>query len=171
MSKKNKKLAAKEASLNPEKMAWQIKDYEHRGHNKKWYLIAGAVGIALIVYAIFTHNYLFGLLIVMAGTLVYFLDQQEPLIIDFSVSGSGIHFGPRLIPYERLKDFAVVFRPDDNIKTLYLNYKNTARRRLSIPLNGTDPLILRRFLLKYLNEDLDRTDAPLSEGIAKMLKL
>ncbi len=171
MSKKNKKTVAKESALNPETIAWQIQDYEHRGHDKKWYIIAGIIALALIVYSLFTYNYLFAMIIVMTAILIYFLDKQEPMTIDFSVSGSGIHFGQRLIPYEKLKDFAVVFRPKDDIRGLYFSYKNSARHRLSIPLNGTDPLILRRFLLKYLNEDLDRTDAPFSEGIAKMLKL
>ena len=171
MSKKNKKMAAKEASQNPEKITWQIKDYEHKGHDKKWYIIAGLIALILIAYSIFTHNYLFALLILMAAVLIYVLDQEEPMLIDLTISGSGIHLGQKTITYERLKDFAVVFRPNDNIRNLYFDYKNTARHRLSFPLNGTDPLILRRFLLKYLPENLERTDAPLSEGLAKMLKL
>jgi len=50
-------------------------------------------------------------------------------------------------------------------------YKAMMKQRLSIPLMGQDPLLVRKYLLKYLPEDLERNNPPLSEQITRLLKL
>ena len=56
-------------------------------------------------------------------------------------------------------------------KQLYFEYKSGLKPRLSIPLRRMDVLVVRNFLIKYLDEDLDRTDPPLSEQLTKVMKL
>ena len=45
----------------------------------------------------------------------------------------------------------------------------TAKRKLTV--KNENPLPIRENLLKYLSEDLEKTEQPLSEQIAKILKL
>jgi hypothetical protein len=45
------------------------------------------------------------------------------------------------------------------------------RPHLSIPLKESNPIEVRNYLLRFLKEDLGRNDAPLSEGLSKVLKL
>ena len=48
---------------------------------------------------------------------------------------------------------------------------NFARTRFTIPLEDMNPIIIRRNLLKYIKENLDRTTTPLSEQLTKLFKL
>ena len=50
-------------------------------------------------------------------------------------------------------------------------FKTVLKHRLTIPLGNKDPLFVRNNLLKYLSEDLERTDEPMSESLARLFKL
>ena len=70
-----------------------------------------------------------------------------------------------------IKNFSIIYKPKDEIKNLYFEYKNPIHPRLSIPLLDKNPLQIREYLLKYLAEDLDRTDQPVSEALGRLFKL
>src|SRR3989339_159307 len=55
--------------------------------------------------------------------------------------------------------------------TANFEFKNVLRPRLSISLENMDPLTIRESLLKYLPEDLERTNRPLSEELASLFRL
>jgi len=156
---------------NVSNIQWLIPEYEKHEKNRNWYIIAAVIALALIAYAIFTRNYLFALIIVIIAFIIITRDSQEPLVVTFSLESTGIRIGQRFYSYDTLKDFSVVFRPNDNIKRLYLNFKNTMRPHLSIPLKEASPIAVRNYLLRFLTEDLERNDAPLSEGLSRALKL
>ncbi|MFA4942667.1 MAG: hypothetical protein WC564_03470 [Patescibacteria group bacterium] len=172
MSKKNKKNAQNQGSKDtPKNIQWNIPEYEKHEKKRSWYIIAAIIALALIAYAIFTRNYLFALIIVIVAFIIITRDGQEPLVVTFSLESTGVRVGQRFYNYETFKDFSVVFRPQDNIRGLYLNFKNTMRPHLSIPLKESNPIEVRNYLLRFLKEDLGRNDAPLSEGLSKVLKL
>jgi len=62
------------------------------------------------------------------------------------------------------------YEPDE-AKTLFFEFKNRVRPRLSIPLENKNPLKIRAILLKYLPEDVERENEPLSEQLSRLLKL
>jgi hypothetical protein len=172
MSKKNKKMAQNRAEKATAKnIQWQITEYEKHTKNRLWYIIAAVIALGLIAYAVFTRNYLFALIIVIIAFIIVTRDSQEPIAVTFSIEQNGIRVGQRLYDYETFKNFSVVFRPNDNIRGLYLNFKNTMRPHLSVPLKEANPVEVRNYLLRFLSEDLERNDAPLSEGLSKALKL
>jgi len=172
MSKKNKKVAKMQAERSSnQNLSWKIPEYEKHDKDRRWYIIAAVVALALMAYAVFTSNYLFALIIVIIAFIIITRDGQDPLVVTFSIEATGVSVGQRFYSYDAFKDFAVVYRPKDNIKGLYLNFKNTMRLSLSIPLNEMSPIEVRNRLLRFLAEDLERNDAPLSEGLSKMLKL
>jgi fatty acid desaturase len=89
MSKKNKK------SQNAENqaLAWKVKEYEKHEHNRDWYIIAGIIAVALLVYAIWTNNYFFALIIIISGFLIVFNDQEEPKELDVALEYNGLRIG------------------------------------------------------------------------------
>jgi hypothetical protein len=42
---------------------------------------------------------------------------------------------------------------------------------MPIPLENQNPLDIRKLLTEYLEEDLDKEDEPISEGLSRWLKL
>jgi hypothetical protein len=168
MSKKSKKMSQNET---PKRLSWDVPEYEQHVRDRKWYIIAALIGLALIAYAIFTHNYLFALIIVIIAFIIISRDNQAPMKVRFTIEDGGIRLGQKFYEYDKFKNFSVVFRPQDDIRNLYINFNNSVRPHLSIPLKGNDPMLVRSQLLRYMKEDLSRNDAPLSEGLGKMLKL
>ena len=98
-------------------------------------------------------------------------DGQEPEKVKISITDEGVGVGKKFYDYDDLKDFSIIYKPKYGVKNLYFEFKFWIRPRLTIPLQDMNPLIIRDILLKYLTEDLERTDQPLSEALGKLFKL
>jgi len=92
-------------------------------------------------------------------------------LVKISLTEEGIIVGRKFYDYDEFKNFSIVYKPKQETKSLYFEFNNSLRPRLSIPLKKMNPLLIRKNLLKYLPEDLDRTDRPLSEELGKLFKL
>jgi hypothetical protein len=150
---------------------WKIPEYDRPKRNKRWYIIAIIVILAILTYSIITANYLFTIIMFMGSFLLFYYDKKEAPMIDFVLEEEGIVIGSKFYDYDEIKNFSIVYKPKENIKNLYLTFNNNLKNRITIPLIDENPLIIRRYLLQYLDEDLDRNHEPVSESIARMLKL
>ena len=92
-------------------------------------------------------------------------------MVNVELSPEGLKLGQKFYSYDELKNFCVLYRPKESIKNLYFEFKNNMRPRLSLPLRNLDALTVRNFLVRYLDEDLERSNPPLSEQLTKLLKL
>lgn len=92
-------------------------------------------------------------------------------MVTIKLGPEGIQIGRRFYDYDEIKQFCVLYKPKQSIKNLYLEFNNKMLPRLSIPLRRQDPLNVRNYLVRYLNEDLERIAPPLSEELTKLLKL
>ncbi len=159
------------ADQGDEIMSWQVPEYEKHERNKSWYIFASVIGLLFLIYAIYTKNFLFAVIIIVVTLIIILHDSREPDLVKVSITDEGIVVGRKFYDYDEIKDFSIVYKPKQEVKNLYFEFKNVFRQRLSIPSQDMDPLPIRKNLLKYLPENLDRTDQPLSEGLAKMFKL
>ncbi len=151
--------------------SWEVEEYERHERSKFWYIAAIAIALILLLFAFFTANILFAVIIVITSLVIILHDGQEPQKVQVSITDEGIVVGKKFYDYDEIKNFSVVYKPRQKVKNLYFEFKNLFKHRLSVPLKNNNPLPIRENLLKYLPEDLDRTDPPISEGLAKMLKL
>ena len=156
---------------NLEQISWEISEYDRPERSWKWYLIASIVGLLLVIYSLFTANFLFALIIIMAAIIIVLHGRQEPKMVKFMADTEGISIGSKFYDYDEFKHVSVIYKVRDNTKNLYLTFSNALKNRLSIPLMDQDPLLVRNFLVSYIEEDLDRTDEPLSESLSKLLRL
>ncbi len=152
-------------------ISWKIPEFDKHKREFGWYITASIIAIFLLIYSFFTSNLLFAVIIIIAALVIILHDGREPILINFSLTDEGVIVGKKFHDYDELKDFSIVYKPRQNIKILYFEFKNVIRPRLSIPLIKTNPLPIRKILLKYLPEDLERTDQPLSEFLGKSFKL
>jgi len=163
--------SAKTIDYGKKIMGWKIPEYDKHERTKNWYVISAIVGVALVIYSFTSGNFLFAAIIIIGAFVIIMHDGQEPVKIDFAITDEGVIVGKNFYDYDVLKDFSLVYKPHQKIKNLYFEFKSAVRPRLSIPLSNNNPLPIRENLLKYLPEDLERTDQPLSEALAKMFKL
>jgi hypothetical protein len=150
---------------------WKIPEYDSPQKNKRWYIIAIVVILAILTYSVMTANYLFTFIMLIGSIMLFYFDQREAPMIDFILEEEGVVIGTKFYDYDEIKNFSIVYKPKEDIKNIYLTFNNNLRNRIAIPLIDKDPLIVRRYMLQYLDEDLDRNHEPVSESIAKILKL
>ncbi|MDD2684380.1 MAG: hypothetical protein PHY21_09700 [Candidatus Cloacimonetes bacterium] len=164
-------------------LRWQIPEYHKPKRSRNWYIAALIFALIALFFCFFTiqswqlvflgmaSNFLFALIILTAIIIMIINDSQPAMMVDFELGPEGVKIGRRFYDYDEIKNFAVIYKPKDSVKNLYMEYKNSIRPRLSVPLRRQDALTVRNFLIRYLDEDLDRTDPPLSEQLTKLLKL
>jgi len=151
--------------------SWKVKEREYYQHSKRWFLVFGLLGLAGLIFAVFTSNYLFALIILIIAFIIVFNENEEPEMLDFIIGTEGIMLGHKFYDYDEFKSFSVLYKPAQGLKSLYLDFASPWRRDLMIPLLDNNPLPIRENLLKYIKEDLERTDESLDEILSKLLKL
>ncbi len=164
---------------------WEVPEFRKPQRGKNWYIIAGTLTFLMIFFSFFSlslrplglyflgshNNFLFALIIIISASIMIVGESREAKMIKVKISQEGLNLGNNFYDYDDLKNFCVVYKPKDSIKQLYFEFKNSAKFRLSIPLRSLNPLEVRNFLVRYLEEDLERTAPPLSEQLTKLLKL
>ncbi len=150
---------------------WQVPEFEKQERTTLWYAIAVLIAILMLVFSFYTKNIAFAIIIIITAFIVIMHDGVEPEMVDFKISTEGVIIGKRFFDYDAIKHFFLIYKPHQNIKNLYFEFNNPLTPRLTIPLDEQDPLQIRKTLLKYLSEDLERVNPPISEQIAKILKL
>jgi len=156
---------------NQKIISWEVLEYEKYERSKIWYVVASLVAALLLLYSILTSNFLFAIIIVASVIIIILHDGQEPTLIKIDLTDEGVIVGKKFYDYDEIKNFSIIYKPRQNVKNLYFEFKNSFKHRLSIPLNNIDPLRVRDTLLQYIEEDLERTNQPLSEGLAQLFKL
>ncbi len=164
---KNEKIT----DFGKEYFKWQVPEYDKHARPKIWYIIASALAMVLLLFSIISGNFLFAIIIIISALVIILHDGKEPEKVDFIIYSEGIRIGKRFYDYDEIKNFSVIFKSSRDIKNLYFEFKGMVKPRLSIPLENMNPLQIRETLLKYIKEDLERTDRPVSEGLARLFKL
>lgn len=149
---------------------WQVPEYALHERSRAWYLFMVAVAVFLIIYSIFTANFLFALIIILIVFIIFLREYNKPRDLKIQITEDGIAIGNRLIAYEEIQNFYIIYYPPA-VKKLFLNMKGTILNDLSLPLLDNNPLLIREKLLVYLDEDLDKEHQTLADIFEQIFKL
>jgi len=149
---------------------WEINEYEQHERDKRWYILMGVLSFFLLLYAVLTANYLFALVLVLFGVILFLQDMKEPVRLPFAITETGIILGNRYYSFSELQNFWIIYDPP-MVKNLYFSTNNVLKHRLSVPLMDSDPIPIRDYLLEFLEENLEEEEEPLSEKLARNFKL
>lgn len=149
---------------------WSFPEYDHPKRSNVWYFFAIAITLALLIYSILSANFLFALIIVLAGIIIVFSSRKEPLTVYLKITEDGLELGESFYSYKDIKNFWIIYEPPE-VKNLYFDFNGITKPRLSIPLEKENPVKIRQTLLDYLEEDLTKESEPLSDYLSKTLKL
>ncbi|MFZ2190491.1 MAG: hypothetical protein WA057_06540 [Candidatus Magasanikiibacteriota bacterium] len=145
---------------------WTIQEYEQHDRGRLWYIIMIALGLGFVLIGIFTGNFLFSLIIILAGIIIFLQSNQAPLQVSFKITELGIVIGNRFYKYSEFLDFYIIYQPP-RVKTLFLETNSALRPLVRIPLLDKNPVDVRHSLLEFLTENLEKEDEPLSDRIAR----
>lgn len=151
-------------------VSWETFERIPHERSKSWYIIASVIGAALLIYAVLTGNFLFAIIILMAGIILVMNGIRHPERIEVHITDLGIVVDNTFHDYKDIKEFALVYEPP-MIKTLYVDFNSAFRPMVSIQLDEADPNIIRETLLPYVYENLEREDETLTDLLRRVYKL
>ncbi|MBD3311632.1 MAG: hypothetical protein GF349_04015 [Candidatus Magasanikbacteria bacterium] len=149
---------------------WKIEEFEKFNRSRRWYIFMIILGLALVLYGVFSGNFLFSLIIILFSIIIFLQSHQEPTEVPFGISELGIMIGNRFYEYNELEKFYIIYDPPET-KSLFIDTKSTTRPLLRIPLKDNDPLKVRSTLKQYLEEDIEKEEEPYSDKFARVWKL
>ena len=124
----------------------------------------------LLIWSLFTLNILFAFIIILFGVILYLQTKRPPVDVKFNIFEDGIEIGAKFYKYKEINNFWLVYEPPQ-VKNLYLHFKTKIKPVLSIPLEKQNPIRIRKLLLKYVDEDLDKDEESFSEILGRRLKI
>jgi hypothetical protein len=151
-------------------VSWTFPEYTQHQRKKGWYVWATLIFLALLAYAIFSANFLFGLILILVVIILFTYHHREPLEINFEISGDGILIGERQFDYKDFKKFWLVYEPPA-IKNLYLEQTSPFKPVIVIPLQNENPVKVRKFLKEVLTEDLEKESESTTEALGRIFKI
>ena len=149
---------------------WSIKEYEQYDRGRRWYLIAVALGLLFVAYAMLSANYLFALVVILFGIVLYVHEMQPPIEVYFAITETGIIIGRKFYRFSELEGFWMIYNPPE-VKNLYFRLKNIVRFRVKIPLLDYDPRPIRDYISQFLTEEVEQEEEPLSDRLARVFKI
>ena len=149
---------------------WNFQEYEHYERGAVWYIIMSILGVLFVLYAIFTGNFLFAVVIVLFAIILFLQSHQQPSKVLFKITDLGLVVGARFYPYTEFNNFYLVYNPPE-VKTLFLDTKSLWQPLMRIPLLEQNPLEVKQTLLEFLPEDLEKEEEPLADKIARTWRL
>ena len=163
-----------EQAQNPyqgrELLSWVVDEFERYERGPIWYAAMILLGMGLLLYAVVTQNFLFAVIILMFAVIIGLSSLREPQKLLFAVTSHGIGIGTRFFHFKEFGSFWILYEPP-HVKNIYLEFKQSIRPHLVIPLYEENPLTVREALLQYLREDAEQEDEPLSDTLGRVLKL
>ena len=151
----------------PSRIKWSAPEYEFHEKNSEWYWALGIITAALVLAAVILHNFLFAVLVVLAGFSVGLYGTRRPRIILHEINSGGVSLGNKNFNYERIDHFWINYNPPAK-KELILESKKTFSTHTAVLLGNADPEQIRRYLLQYLKEK--KIEESLVAVIARALK-
>ena len=103
-------------------LSWKFPEFNQYQRNKTWYMAAGFIITLLIIYALWTKNILFVLVIIML-VLVMIMMQRESRELLFTLFEDGIMIGEQFFEYKNIESFFIIYEPPE-IKSLFFEYKS-----------------------------------------------
>ena len=160
-----------------ELISWDIPEYEKHSRSFRWYIVVGGLMAILAGFSLFTPNWLFDtpnylfLIIIILSAVAMILLNAMAGNVDFVITTEGIIIGDRFYDFDEFKHFCVLYKPREELKVLYLEFRGILKPRLVIPLQDANPLEVRDILLDYLTEDLERTDESNTDFLSRVFKI
>jgi hypothetical protein len=151
-------------------LSWDTWEYPPIERSGRWYAFATVGGLFCLVYAMFTANYIFAVIVVMFAIIIMMRDMRKPDPTQVYITTEGLVFLDRLYLFKEIRDFSITYDPP-TVKNLYLTFNVGMRPMLSIPLEEANPNLVRASLLPFVYENLARDGETLTDTLRRVYKL
>lgn len=143
-------------------ISWSALPYQFKPKSIDWYWAMGIIVIAGSIASFFYSNFLFGIFILISGSLVIFTAHKEPNITDFEINEKGISINEEYILWKNILNYNIVTRKDERL--LLISRNVGINRIVSFPIIN----INEEELIKVI-ESYTKKEDTLIESIAERL--
>ncbi len=151
-------------------LQWEMPEYAHYDKGKTWYLIAGVIVLALIVYGLFMAEYTMVLAFALLAGVYYVLHNETPKNITIIITTHGLVIDKDFYQFSDIDHFWIVHKPHSNLKVLYLRALKKMSTDVRIELMEQDPMLVRQLLQTQIKEE-SGTDETFVDKVSRWLKL
>jgi len=150
---------------------WEFTEFSKYKISRVWYIVMGLIFIGLILFSIFTQNYLFLIIITLFIIIYAIRHQRHPNTLNFIIFEDGVQIGDNsFYEWKEIKTFWIIYEPPE-VKNLYFEFQIGLRPSIAITLEDQNPIEIRNLLKEYIQEDLDKENESFSDGLARLMKL
>lgn len=146
---------------------WETLEYEYTPKSNNWFWTVGIIAVGAATASLLLGNFLFAILILIAGFAIILSGARKPRKVLFSFTGRGLQIEKRLFPYENLRSFWIHYEPPHK-KILTIEPKKFFMPVITVPLGDINPNIVREHLLKFLKEE--RAEESFIQTIIRLLR-
>lgn len=149
---------------------WDVREYDQHDRPRSWYIVMLVLGIVLLFFGMFTDNFLFSLIILLFGIILYLQAHQKPIEVPVAITEFGIIIGRRYYTYTEFSKFFILFEPGV-VKSIFFVPKSAFQSRIELDLGDMNAVEIRSLLREVIEEDIEVEDLPLSEQFRRGWKL
>ena len=130
---------------------WSALEFETQEREKRWYLYAAFIFIAIIGYAVYKDSPVMAITFILIGVILYINLNKDPKVIEFGIVKEGVVAGNQLYGFDNIKSFWIFYDPPYE-KTLSLHTVSHFLPIIHIPLDQENPVEIRKILVRYISE-------------------
>lgn len=148
-------------------LEWTAPEFEYYRKDKSWLITVSLIAAGLLLWALFTKNIIFALLIGLSYFTIIVYGLKKPALVKLAITPKGVKINQTLYEFDNLKSFWIFYQPP-RVKEISLRSKKIIMPYIKIPLGEQNPVEVRRILLKYLPEK--RHKESLVDNLARNLR-
>ncbi len=148
---------------------WRAPEFHRHEKSLMWFIIAGLVAAALVIYGLMTDGWTFSIAVIVFAGAYYVMHLKPPQTVDVKISKIGLKIGRHLYLYSHLKCFWIVYNPP-HVKRLYVRLASKFQPDIFVSLEDVDPAEVRHTLKVHMTE-LEGQHEPFSDTLVRLFRL
>ena len=131
-----------------DKIEWSAPEYKHKEKSVDFLWTIGVIAIVLSGGAIWLHNYLFAVFVLISGASLILFSVRHPDEVHFIIETSGITLGKDKYPWKKIKGFHI--KKEEDYAVLLIELNKYLLPIYTIPIESDQIPATRESLLKVI---------------------
>jgi len=113
---------------------WTTPEYSHKERSNDWFWSIGLVTIVACVVAVWLHNYVFAVFLLISGGCLILFTMRHPQNVTYIIETRGLSMGKDLYEWKKIKSFNIKNNDSDEYAKLIIETSKHFLPVYTIPL-------------------------------------
>jgi hypothetical protein len=148
-------------------ITWSLPEYSHKERGNDWFWAIGLVTIISCGIAVWLHNYVFAVFLLISGCCLIMFTLRHPQDVTYIIETKGLSMGKDLYEWKGIKSFNIKKSDSDTYDKLLIETSKYFLPIYTIPLPKEKGEEIKETLLKIIS----RSEIDESKSMIFMEKL